>query len=74
MVKVGKDLWRSSEPTTLLRQDDLESLAQDPIQVVFEDLSGRGDSTTSLGNVVPVLSHLHSKEVFPDVQRCPDMG
>lgn len=44
MIEAGKELFRSSSPTPLLTQSQLEQTAQDPAQ------SG-GDSTTSLGNL-----------------------
>ncbi|XP_068763577.1 centromere protein P isoform X3 [Struthio camelus] len=36
MVEVGRDLWRSSSPTLLLKQSPLEHIAQDRIQVIDE--------------------------------------
>jgi len=67
MVGVGTDLLRSSCPTPLLKQDHLEPAAQDQIQTAFEYLQGRRLHNLS-GRSVPVLSHPHSKNVFPNVQ------
>lgn len=47
MVDTGRDLWRS-RPTQLLKQGHREHIAQEHIQLGFEDL---GDSTMSLGNL-----------------------
>lgn len=38
---VGKDLWRSTCPTTLLKQVQLDLVAQDHTQVVLESLQRR---------------------------------
>jgi len=38
MAEVGKDLWRSSGPTPLLKQGYLEPVAQDHVQMVLEYL------------------------------------
>lgn len=38
MVVVGRDLWRSSDPSSLLKQGHHEPLAQDHTQEAFEDL------------------------------------
>jgi len=38
MGEVGRDFWRSSGPTPLLKQSDLEPVAQDRVQMVVEDL------------------------------------
>ena len=40
MIEVGKDLWRSSGPTTLLKQGCLELAAQGHVHIVFECLQG----------------------------------
>ena len=40
MVEVGRDLWRSSGLTPLLKQDHLEVVAQDHVQKAFEYLQG----------------------------------
>ena len=66
MVEVGRDLQRSSDPTLLLKQSQLEPVAQDHVQAAFEYLQG-----WRLHNLpeqpVPVLGHPHSAKVFPDV-------
>ena len=49
MVKLGRDLWRSSGPVPLLKQGHPEQAAQDHVQVAFKD--PQGDSITSLGNL-----------------------
>ena len=41
LLEVRTGLWRSSGPTPLLKQDHLEPVAQDHIQVAFEYLQGR---------------------------------
>uniref|UniRef100_A0A8B9Q4U4 Transmembrane protein 19 n=1 Tax=Apteryx owenii TaxID=8824 RepID=A0A8B9Q4U4_APTOW len=66
-VEFGRDLWRSSSPTLLLKQGHLEHVAQDPVQVGFEYLQGWRLHNLS-GQPVPVLCHPHSKEVFHYVQ------
>lgn len=52
----------------LLKQDHPEQAVQNHIQLSFEELQGR-----ILHNLceesVSVLSHLHIKEIFPDIQR-----
>jgi len=40
MIKVGRDFWRSSCPTLSLRQGHLKPVAQDCVQVAFENLQG----------------------------------
>uniref|UniRef100_A0A8B9P213 CUB and sushi domain-containing protein 3 n=1 Tax=Apteryx owenii TaxID=8824 RepID=A0A8B9P213_APTOW len=67
MVEVGRDLWRSSSPTPLLKQGHLEHVAQDCIQAGFEYLQRRRLHHLS-GQPVPVLCHPHSEKVFPHVQ------
>jgi len=37
-VTVGRDLWRSSSPTTLLKQGLLEQAAQDCVWMAFEEV------------------------------------
>ena len=67
MAEVGRDLWRSSAPTTLLKQGHLQLVAQDHVQTAFEYLQGWRIHNLS-GQPVPVLSHPHGAKVFPDVQ------
>ena len=69
MVEVGKDLWKS-HPTLLLKQGHLDQAAQDCVSTAFEYLQGWKLHNLS-GQPVSVLSHPHSKKVFPDVQREP---
>jgi len=38
MAEVGRDLWRSSGPTTLLKQSPMELVAQGFVQMAFEYL------------------------------------
>ena len=38
---MGRDLWRSSGPTPLLKQGHLEPVAQDHVQMVFSVSSRR---------------------------------
>jgi len=63
MVGFGRDLWKSSSPTPMLKQVHLEQTAQDCIQVGLEYLQRRRLHSLS-GQPVPVLRHPHSKEVF----------
>ena len=70
MVGVGKDVCRSSGPTTLLKQGHLDLVTQDHVQTAFEYLQGWRLRNLS-GQRVPALSHPDSKKVFPDVQRKP---
>ncbi|KFV81554.1 Y-box-binding protein 3, partial [Struthio camelus australis] len=58
MVEVGRDLWRSSSPTSLLQQGPLEHIAQDRVQAGFEYLQRRRLHHLS-GQPVPVLCHPH---------------
>lgn len=69
-VEVGRDFWKSSGPTFLLKKGHLEQVAQDHVQVAFEDLQG-GRLHNHSGQTVPVLCHSHSKEVLPEVQMTP---
>jgi len=71
-VEVGRDVQRSSGPSPLLKQDHLESVSQDHVQLAFEHLQGwRLDNLS--GQPVLVLGHPHSEKVFPDVQREPSV-
>jgi len=67
MVGVGRDLWRSSSAIPLPKQGHLEQAAQDLVQTSFEHLQRRRVHSTS-GQIVPVLCHSQSEEVFPHVQ------
>ena len=67
MVGVGKDLWRSSSPTPLLKQGHLEQAAQDCVQAGFEYLQRRRLHNLP-GQPVPVLRHPQREEVLPHVQ------
>jgi len=67
---VGRHIWRSSGPSTLLKQGHLEPVAQDHIQMAFEYLQG-WKLHNPLGQPVPVFSNPRRKKVFPDVQREP---
>jgi len=40
MVEVGRGLWRSSDPTLVLKQGYLELIAQYHIQTAFEYVQG----------------------------------
>ena len=68
MVEVGKEFWRSSDPTSLLKQCSLEHNTQDCIQIAFEYLWVRGIHNLS-EQLIPVLCHPHNKEVLPNIQR-----
>jgi len=51
-AEVGRDLWRPSRPTPLLKQGHLELAAQDRVQMAFEYLQGGR-----------LHSHLHGESV-----------
>jgi len=59
MVEVGRDLWRSSGASSLLKQGPFEHIIQDCVQVAF-NISREGDTTTSLGT----CASAHSLSVF----------
>jgi len=40
LTEVGRDLWRSSGPTPLIKQGHLEPVVQDHVQTGFEYLQG----------------------------------
>lgn len=60
-----EDIWRSSGPIPLLKQGHLQQVAQDHVQMNFEDLQP-GILRNLTRQPVLVLSHLHSK-VLPSV-------
>jgi len=70
MVKVGRDLWKSTGPPLWLKHSHLELLAQNHVQTTFEYLQG-GRSHKNSGQPVSVLNHPHSEKLFPDIQREP---
>ena len=70
MVEVGRDLWRSSSPISLLKQDLLERITQGYVQVAFEYLQGMRLHSLS-GQPVLVLCHLNGKEVLPHMVMKP---
>jgi len=55
MVEVGRDFWRSSCPAPLLKEGDLEQVAQRYVQMSFEYLQGLRFHSFS-GQPVPALS------------------
>ncbi|KAK4826745.1 hypothetical protein QYF61_010998 [Mycteria americana] len=59
MTEVGRDLWKASDPTPLLKQGHLDLLAQDYVQPPFEYVQGWRLHNLS-GQPVPVLSHPHN--------------
>lgn len=61
VVEVGRNLWRSSGPTPLLKWGHPEPVAQDPVQMAFGD----GDSTTSLANLGQCSVTLIVTKCFP---------
>ena len=69
MAEVGRDLCRSSAPTSLLRQGHPEPVAQDHLQT-FKYIQERRLHNLS-GQPVPLLGHPHSEKVFHDVQTEP---
>jgi len=66
-VKVGRELWRSSSPTPLLKQGHLQPVSQDHDQTAFEYLQGWRLHQLP-GQPVPVLGHPHNEKLFPDVR------
>jgi len=62
MVGVGKYLWRSSGPASILKLCHLELVAQDCVQVVFEYLQEERFHNL-LGQPVPMFDHCHSRSV-----------
>jgi len=61
------NLWRLSGPKPLLKQGHLQPVVQDCIQITFDYLQGWRLHNLP-GQPVPLLSHPHSGEVFPDVE------
>lgn len=59
MVKVGKDLCRSSGSTPLLKQDHLQQVAQ-TMSIWFLKSSKDGDPTASPGNLCQTVLHHHT--------------
>jgi len=70
MAEVGKDLWRSPGPPSLLKQDHLQPAAQDHVHTAFEHLQSWRLHNLS-GQPVPCLVTLTVKKIFPDVQTDP---
>ena len=62
-AEVGKDLWRSSGPTPLLRQGHLDPDAQDNVQTAFQYFQ-RWRLHTSLENLCQHLVNLTVKKCF----------
>jgi len=58
MLGVERDLWRSSCPAPQLKQ-----VFYSRLQRWVLNISREGDYTASLGSLVPVLHHSHSKEM-----------
>lgn len=67
MVEAGRYLWRSSGPTTLLKQGHLQLTVQDHVQITFECLQ-RGRLQNFPGQPLPVLSYPQSEKLFLDIQ------
>lgn len=72
MVEVGRNIWRSPGPTSLIKQYLLELVIQDHVREALEHLQG-GRLHNPTGQPVPELSHLHSEKAFPDSQTEPPM-
>lgn len=68
MIYVGKNLWRPSGPSHLLKLRYLETIAQNHVQMAFGYLQRAWLHNLSV-QTAQVLSHLHSKEGLPDVER-----
>jgi len=65
MVEVKRDLWMSSGPKPMLREDHLKRVAQD--QMAFEYLR-RWRLYNLPGQPVPVLGHPYSENVVAQAQ------
>lgn len=65
IVELGRDLWRASSSTSLLKQGSLQHITQNCAQTAFEYLHRIHQLS---GQPVPVLRHPHSKEFFPQDQ------
>ena len=63
MVEVGRHLLSSSSPNALLKQGQLQQVAQDHVQSGFEYLQGWRLHNLS-GQPIPVSGHPHGKNVF----------
>jgi len=61
MVDVGRDLWRSCGPIPLLKQDHLDPVAPDHVQMAFEDLQG-GTIYNLSAQPVLMLCHPNSEK------------
>lgn len=68
MAEDGKDLWRSSCTTSLLKQNHLMQVALQCVHMATEYLQGV-QLQHFHGQLVPVLYHPHSESVFSDVQK-----
>lgn len=68
--EIGKDLKRSSGPTSLSKQGHLGPVAQDCVQATSEYPQRRRLYNLS-GKPVQELRHPHSQKVLPEVQREP---
>jgi len=60
---VGRELWRPSSPTPLLKQGHLQQAAQDPVQAGLEYLQRRR-LQTSLGSLFQGSVTLRGKKFF----------
>jgi len=67
MFGVGRDLWRSSGPTSLPKQGHLQQAAQNHVQAGLEYLQRRRLHNLP-GQPVPGLRHSQSEEVLPHIQ------
>ena len=67
VVEVGRHLLSSSSPNALLKQGQLQQVAQDYVQSGFEYLQGWRLHSLS-GQPVPVFDHPFGKKVFSGVQ------
>lgn len=65
-VEVERDRWWASGSAPLLKQGHLDQVAQDHVQAAFEHLQAWRLHNLP-GQAVPVLSHVHGKNLFPDV-------
>lgn len=61
---LARNLWRSSIWIPLLRQVQLELVAQDHVLLSFECLQGWRLHNPS-GQTIPMFEHLHNRHFFP---------
>lgn len=63
MANAGRDYWRSSSPMSLFKQDHLEHVTPDCVQMALKYLQGRRLCNLS-EQPFPKISHLTVKKLF----------